>query len=957
MKVAATVFLAALLTSVALAPAASADFGFEALEVRIEDEAGLASLEAGSHPFGVRTHLALNSEEAGELGRIPSGGQARNLSGSFPPGLIGNPLATPRCPGLDFATIVRNEPSLPACSDSSVVGLATVAAAAPLTISTFSTPVYNLVPPPGAVAKFGFMILGQPVTIEATLKETYPYNVQFSVSNITQMVRFYRSDLTLWGNPSDHSHDRDRAVCGATWFVGDPPEYGGPLVPEDQKCETTNPDIPFLTLPRECGDPLAFEFLLEAWNSAATDARTVYTHEGPTPLGVTGCEALGFTPQFSARPTGAEASSPTGLDIETPIEDEGLDSPAGRANSDIKKALLTLPEGVTINPSQAEGLQVCGEADLARESATSAFGAGCPAGSKIGTVEAETPLFKGTVFKGSLFVAEPYANRFGSLIAVYIVFKEPLLGVGVKLAAKVEPDPRTGQLVSTLEQIPPVPVSDFRLHFREGARSPLIAPPRCGPYTSTLQLTPSAEPSQALPLTSTFQITAGPGGGPCPPAGAPPFEPGFSAGSLNNAAAAYSPFQVRLQRRDGDQDLTRFSSTLPLGLTAKLAGVGRCTDAEIAQAKAKSGKAELASPSCPADSRIGSVQAGAGVGSQLTYVPGSLYLAAPYNGAPLSVVAIVPAVAGPFDVGTVVTRFALDIDPRSAEVRVDGDRSDPIPHILAGIPLAVRDVRAKVERPGFTLNPTSCDPKQSLASIWGGGENPFSTLDDSPVARSARYQAAGCRGLGFKPRLALRLKGGTRRGAHPSLRGVFRPRPGQANAQRLVVRLPRSAFLEQAHIRTICTRVQFAAGPGHGARCPKGSVYGHVTAYTPLLSEALKGPVYLRSSSHNLPDLVLTLHSSIGVDFEAVGRIDSKRGGIRTTFTKIPDAPLSRVILRMQGAKKGLIVNSTNLCKGRHRADARLLAHNGARRTLRPALAPSGCKKAKRRRHRRPRRG
>jgi len=392
-----------------------------------------------------------------------------------------------------------------------------------------------------------------------------------------------------------------------------------------------------------------------------------------------------------------------------------------------------------------------------------------------------------------------------------------------------------------------------------------------------------------------------------------------------------------LTRRDGDQDLTKFSATLPPGLVAKLAGLAQCPDAALAAARAKSGRAELAAPSCSDSSRIGGVLAGAGVGQSLTYVPGSLYLAGPYKGAPISVAAIVPAVAGPFDVGAVVTRVALRIDPRTAKVTVDGAASDPIPHILAGIPLKVREIRVMADRPQFSLNPTSCDPAAFDASIWGGGANVFSDLDDSPVSRSARFQAANCSALGFSPQLFLKLKGGVRRGAHPALTGAYRPRAGQANLSDLVLRLPRSAFLDQAHIRTICTRVQFAQ---HA--CPAAAIYGQATAYTPLLDQPLSGPVYLRSSDHELPDFVADLHGLI--DVEAVARIDSAGGGIRATFADVPDAPLTKVTVSMQGAKKGLIVNSTDLCQAKSRADLRLTAHNAKRSASHPPVRAVGCK-------------
>ena len=943
MRRAAAIAAAALFLCGLWAPGALG-FGLTHLDVKILDAGGEPALEAGTHPFEVKSEFDVQTEDNPELGQVPAG-QLREASGELPTGLTGSPYAVPQCEAVDFATIVEVEGiEKPDCPDNMVVGLVRSVVSIGLGGGpvTLDTPLYNIVPPPGAAAEVGFKPYGgSPVTIVVGINETPPYNLHFAATNVTQTVQVLGTDVTLWGDPTSEAHDEQRGKCGL--FL----ESNGIPISVGGKCPTSR-GAPFLTLPRSCQGPLPFSFDALSW-TGETFHGEVLSHdsaEPPSPRGIGGCEKLGFAPEISSKPTSTQAEAPTGLDFGLDVEDPGLVSPSGTARSDIEKAVVTLPEGMTVNPSQAEGLVGCTEAQLDAERSDSAFGAGCPAASKIGTTEVETPLLEGKILKGSLFVAEPYQNPFGTLIALYMTFKEPQLGISIKLAGKVEPDPRTGQLIATFDDLPQQPFSHFRLHFREGGRSTLVTPPTCGAYATKATFTPWANPQGSFETSAPFQITSGVGGGPCP--SSQPFEPGFEAGTLNNQAGSYSPFDMRITRPDGDQDLTKLSATLPEGLLARLAGVSRCPDSQIDAAKAKSGEAELASPSCPLGSQIGTLAAGAGVGSELTYVKGRIYLAGPYNGAPLSVVEIVPAVAGPFDVGDVVVRQALVIDPRSGQVRIDGERSDPIPHILAGIPLPVRDIQAHIDRSEFTLNPTSCEPTAIEASLWGGGANPFSSLDDSPVSRNARFQAAGCRALAFRPRLSLALKGGTKRGAHPKLRAVLRPRPGDANLQKIVTRLPRSAFLDQAHIRTICTRVQYAAGAGHGAQCPKGSVYGHVTAYTPLLEEPLSGPVFLRSSNHNLPDLVLSLHGL--VDFEAVGRIDSKHGGIRTTFTQVPDAPISKVVLRLQGAKKGLVVNSTDLCARAHRAAVKATAHNARVESLKVPVKPS-CGHKGRKRH------
>jgi hypothetical protein len=675
------------------------------------------------------------------------------------------------------------------------------------------------------------------------------------------------------------------------------------------------------------------------------------THDGaepPNPQGFTGCEKLGFKPSITSKPTTKAAESPTGLDFSLDVNDEGLTSETGLAQSDIKRAVVTLPQGMSVNPSIAEGLVSCSEADLARETVDSAPGAGCPEASKIGTVEVETQLLDENI-NGALYIATQNENPFGSLLAMYIVIKNPTLGIIVKQAAKVQSDPKTGQLTTIVDDIPQLPFSHFRLHFREGARSPLSSPPACGTYDVKAELTPW---SGAAPITTTsaFQIISGSNSSPCPSGGTPPFHPGLDAGTINNAAGAYSPFNVRLTRNDGEQEFTRFSIKLPPGIVGKLAGIPFCSEAQIASARSRAfeggGALELASPSCPGASEVGHTLVGVGVGSSLTYVPGKVYLAGPYNGSQLSIVAITAAKVGPFDVGTVVVRQALKVDPETAEVFVDSVGSDPIPHIIDGIPVHARDIRVYVDRPEFVLNPTSCERTSTASTLLGSGLDFASDSDDQPITVTSPFQAASCASLGFAPKLALSLKGSTKRGGTPKFKAVLTARKGDANVGAAQVTLPHSEFLEQAHIKTICTRVQFKEGKVPGEKCPAASVYGYAKAITPLLDEPLQGPVYLRSSSHNLPDLVAALNSG-KINIALAGHIDSVKGGrIRNTFEAVPDAPVTKFTLEMQGGKKGLLVNSTNLCKGTNRAISHFVGQNGKVYDTKPVLrAP--CSKAK----------
>jgi hypothetical protein len=621
---------------------------------------------------------------------------------------------------------------------------------------------------------------------------------------------------------------------------------------------------------------------------------------------------------------------------------------------------------MTINPSEAEGLGVCSEADLARETYDSVPGQGCPEASKIGSVVARSPVIDEPA-EGALFLAKPYENPFGSFLALYIVLRIPSRGVLVKLSGEVKLDPRTGQITTVVDNAPQLPVASFHLHFREGARAPLVTPTACGTHQVVSNVSSWAMPANITQLSNDFVTDSGPEGGPCPSGGTPPFHPGLTAGTINNAAGSYSPFDIRISRNDSEQEITHFSIKLPPGVTGKLAGIPFCGDAEIAAAKARErqphgGQEEIEHPSCPQASEIGHTLAGAGVGRVLTYVPGKVYLAGPYSGSNLSIVAITAAKAGPFDLGTVVIREGLKVDPVTAEVSVDAAGSDPIPHIVEGIPVNLRDIRVYVDRPEFVKNPTSCEPTSTASTVLGAGTDFASEADDRPVTVTTRFQAADCASLGFKPRLKISLKGPTKRAGLPALKAVVTPRPGDANIGRAVVTLPKSEFLEQGHIGNSCTRVQFNAGGGNGEQCPSNSVLGHAVAITPLLSEPLEGPVFLRSNGgeRKLPDLVAALHSR-DIDIVLVGFISSlhKKGSpvsqIRTTFAAVPDQPVTRFTLQMFGGKKGLLVNSTNLCKGTHRAIGEFTGQNGKVEVFKPTVANS-CKhrhKGKSRHHHR----
>jgi hypothetical protein len=896
--------------------------GFQYFRAEPTQADGSPTTGAASHPYQYTTSFAVNTELApsgSNVSFVPAEGDLKQIEVALPPGLIGNPNAVKACTREQFNTThpftgpEGQSLDLNECSDSSAVGLIMVQQIeGGGVIDTF--PVYNLVPPKGMPDQLGFQILGLPFYINTKLRSDGDYGITAYLDNTTEAKRVTGASVTIWGTPAHPSHDRLRGSClafGASLSIGNCPALGVS-------------EAPFIRLPSSCDSPLQTTMGFDTWLRPGSLIEETFTE--PAPIN---CEALDFSPGIEAKPTTNVADAASGLHFNLHLPQKENDDPEGLGEADLRDATVTLPEGFVINPSSATGREACSPAQIGlttpigqSQTRFTAKPPNCPDASKVGKVTVDTPLLDHPL-PGSVYLAMPHENPFNSLLAIYITVDDPQSGVVVKLAGKVTPDPLTGQLSTTVKGSPQTPFEDFELDFFEGARAPLRTPAICGTHTTTTSLKPWSAPAfgpDATPSDS-FQITTSPGGGPCPStAGAQPNSPGFEAGTQAPIAAAYSPFGLRLARADGSQELKGIDLTLPPGLTGKLAGLTYCSDGALASAAAKPGRSEQSSPSCPGTSELGTVTVAAGAGPSPYHAQGKAYLAGPYKGAPISMAVITPAVAGPFDLGTVVVRSALQVDPETARIRAV---SDPLPTILQGIPLDVRSIDLRVDRPDFTLNPTSCEP-------FAFSGQALSVLDQA-AALNSRFQVGGCRDLPFKPKLSLRMKGGTKRADHPQLTATLKMPPGGANIAKASVALPRSVFLDQANIRTVCTRVQFAADA-----CPKGSVYGKAKAWTPLLDQPLQGPVYLRSSDNLLPDLVADLNGQIHVVLH--GRTDSIRGGIRNTFEGVPDAPASKFTLTLKGGKRGLLVNSRNICKGKNRARAKFTAQSGKVSEFRPVL-------------------
>jgi hypothetical protein len=553
--------------------------------------------------------------------------------------------------------------------------------------------------------------------------------------------------------------------------------------------------------------------------------------------------------------------------------------------------------------------------------------AACPETSEIGTVRIDSPAILGHPLSGTVYLASPEANPFGSLLAIYIVVEDPATGIVVKLPGRVEADPQSGRLGVTVTEAPQLPFEDLQIELFKGTSAPLRTGVACGTYTVETQMTPWSAPEAAVRRPKdSFTITGGAGAGACVAGEASaPATSRFEAGTIEPSAGAYSPFTLTLSRPDGARPLSAIDTTLPEGLLARLGGVASCPDAALALASSRSGAQEQAAPSCPAASRVGSVAIAAGAGPTPYNLSGSAYLAGPYKGAPFSLAVITPALAGPFDLGTVVVRVALHVDPHTTRVHAV---SDPLPTVLKGVPIDLRSFSLNLDAAGFTKNPTSCNP---LA------------FNGASSAQSAHFQVGDCANLGFGPKLELALTGATKARAHPALKAtVSFPAKGEdGNLASASLTLPKALRLTKSRLGTVCNKAQSAAGS-----CPPASVIGQAKLTTPLSAAPLQGPVYLRATgAKGLPDIVADLDGAVHVVLE--GRLQAtKSGAVRAGFEALPDAPISRFTLNIEGGKKkGVLENAANLCARSLKAEALFVGQNAVGSEQSRTIA-AGCKKA-----------
>jgi hypothetical protein len=911
-------------------------YGVQSYELLPEEEGGVPNTQAGSHPFQLTTSLIFNTR-AGEFAsenletnfaehatgpEIDAPDLTRDLRFNLPAGLIGNPTPLPKCSLHDFLLIGKGGE----CPNNTVVGVAS-----PIIQSgknrwnpeIISKPLYSLEPSVGEPARFGFQAPAVgPVVLDTSVRTGGDYGVVVTVPDITENVTFIGNLVTFWGVPGDSRHDNARNE-GCLINPNNPAVISGGLEP---LCSNSEKEQPLLIMPTSCGGPLYTTIEADSWSEPGKFTEPFgysFQNGADEALSEDGCNRLNFEPSISLTPDGTQGSTPTGLSVGVHVPQESSLNPAGLAEAAVKDTTVTLPAGVALNPAGADGLLACSLGQVALESPGEQS---CPEASKVGTVEVRTPLLPHPLV-GAAFLAQQEANPFGSLIALYLVVKDPYSGVIVKLAGEVKPNPVTGQLVSTFDNTPPLPFEDLTLHFFGGSRAPLGTPALCGGYTTTASIAPWSG-NAPVDSSSEFQITSGPNGTPC--SNPLPFDPSLTTGSLNIQAGAFTPFTMTMSREDGNQDLDAIQLKMPSGLLGTLSNVKLC------------GETEGDAGTCGPESLIGHTTVSVGLGGNpYTVNGGEVFITGPYKGAPYGLSIVNPAKAGPFNLGKVIVRAKIEVNPENAALTITSDSTGPyaIPQFIDGIPLQIKHVNVSVDRPDFTFNPTNCAPQE----IGGGltsSQGAVSTLH-------VPFQVTNCAVLKFKPIFTVSTAGKTSRkdGASLSVKLTYPKAPfgSQANIGKVKVDLPKQLPSRLTTLQKACPDSTFDVNP---AACPADSRIGTATATTPVLPVHLEGPAYFVSHAGlKFPELIVAL-SGEGVTVYLHGETFINPAGITSsTFRTIPDVPIGVFELKLPEGPDSALAATTNLCTAKLAMPTIFVGANGVSLKQSTPITATGCPK------------
>jgi hypothetical protein len=924
----AGIVLVTILALSVAAPGAQAQFGVDPedwiaqvygtdfeTETQATQEYGQVGIydQAGGHPWKGITDFSLRLDGAG----APQGGNPSNIRVDVPVGLVPNPTIFPRCPRAMF--------DAGSCLPDTQIGIEELTVKERPVVARLRVPLYNVEIAPDQVSLFGFRPADVPAVVGlASIAGIHPVYIVggvrdqpsqfgphdnglfFTIDDAPATPQVLRSKLTFWGVPGDPAHNGQRAQSCADAITPDLPEACAPPV---TNIPSTVPDLPFLNNPTKCGG-VSLLTRLSLWSHGGAFA----TVDDPTPTingkdGPQRCDRVPFDSGIEVTPNTTQPDSPVGPLVRHTTPQQGLHDKDVITTSHVKDVAVTLPPGMTLNPSAANGLVACTDAQLAANPGV-VGGDDCPEASKVGTAAAKSPLLPDAV-TGSAFVGQPLA---GDMYRLFVTLEGR--GVSVRLKGSVRPDPNTGQLTTTFANNPEQPVDSFDIDIEDGSRAPLANPLDCGTKTASAVTTPW---SGTAPDTATASFAIGAG---CSPG----FAPAFGARTGSATAGGFTPITVSIARADGDQFLSGVRVDTPPGLGAIVKNMPKCSSTLAA------------SGACPPSTLIGTASTRSGAGAEPFPLSGPVYFTEGYKGAPFGMVAVIRAIAGPYDLGTVVVRQSVFVDPEDAHITVV---SDPLPQILEGVPIRLRTVDVTIDRSRFVYNPTSCGTKSvgsTLHSIQGAVSRP-----------SANISTDRCQALGFKPRMSMRLTGRRqiKLGKHPGLRVRVRQARGQANIGRARVVLPLSLALDPANARAIC---DFEAGLK--AQCPAKSKIGRARAFSPALNRPLRGPVYFvqgiridpktGARIRTLPSLLVKLNGEIRINLRGTTNVARRR--LVSTFPKVPDAPVSRFDMRLKGGKGGILTVATRARRGicaRRRQISRAVftGHNGKRKVQRVKMA------------------
>jgi hypothetical protein len=869
--------------------------------------AGALATQAASVPAEFTTKLYFKTYASKLLGLPATSDVAhfKDIGVALPPGLIGNPTAVPTCTAEQLSTL--DPQSLHStgilCPAESQVGVVRVIGG----LGNQLIGLYNMVAPPGVATELGFNDMGVVVTLDAYVRSN-DSGITVVSRDTSTTVPINAVEVTAWGVPAAHSHDPYRGLCIANGFLEGP--NGG-------SCPSTAPvEKSFLRMPTSCsGSPQQFSGTSNTYENPGNYVETSFTSPA-----LTGCDLVPFSPEITVFPTGTAANSPTGVSVRLSLPQNS--NPEGLGEADLKKAVVTLPEGMAINPSAADGLQACTDAQLKLDESGPAE---CPEASKVGTLMLHTPLLTEPI-EGNIYLRTQNSSdpESGEMFRIAIELRNDERGIDIKVPGYISVNKSTGRLTTTFDDNPQLPFEDITLSFKAGARAPLVTPATCQTQTTEAQLYSWAEPNVPVSRSNSFTLTSGAEGTSCPPPSR--FNPGFNAGVSSVQAGGFTNFLSTFSRSDADQSMQRVSVKLPLGLSGSLSSVALC------------GEAQANAGTCGPESQIGTVTAGAGAGPTPFYVTGGkVFMTGPYEGAPFGLSVVVPAKAGPFDLGTVVVRAKVEVDPTTAQLTIT---TDPLPQIVGGVPVNLRLVNVTINRQNFTFNPTDCNPTTVTGSITGG---------EGAVAQvSNHFQVTNCGALAFEPKFAVSTSGRPSRANGASLDAKLTYPSGQntqANIARVKVSLPKQLPSRLTTLQKACTQATFSANP---AACPAASRIGMATATTPILPVPLAGPVYFVSrGGEAFPNLVVVLQG-YGVTIDLVGNTFISKAGITsTTFKTVPDVPVGTFELRLPEGPYSALAANGKLCGKKLAMPTEFLAQNGVVINRSTPITVSGCAKQK----------